>query len=214
MNFKINLVKTFERLNSITIIYFIIPVLLEKIKLVLTNQLNLYPRMDENNRIASVLILIYGSEPKILMTKKSHILKIHAGEIAFPGGKHDPEDNDLLETALREAREEINLSIRNEHVIGQLEPVTTLNSKFTIYPFVAVVKLLPRLKDNLEVETILSIPLFPLLKTISNDLDPAHQSIKEMYTFTYQDHLIWGASARMLKQIHDIFSKTNLLAIK
>lgn len=188
--------------------------LLKKIKSILTTQLDPLPRIDENNRIASVLILIYGGEPKILMTKKSHILKLHAGEIAFPGGKHDPEDNDLLETALREAREEINLSIRNEHVIGQLEPVTTLNSKFTIYPFVAVVNLLPRLKDNLEVETILNIPLFPLLKTMSNDMDPTHRLIEEMYTFTYHDHLIWGASARILKQIHDIFSKNNLLEIK
>jgi 8-oxo-dGTP pyrophosphatase MutT (NUDIX family) len=185
-------------------------VLLEKIKSILTTQLDLLPRIDEKNKIASVLIVIYGSEPKLLMTKKSHILKIHAGEIAFPGGKHDPEDHDLLETALREAREEVNLSIRNEHVIGQLEPVTTLNSKFTIHPFVAVVKRLPRLKDNLEVESILNIPLFPLLQTLSHDTDPAHQSIKEMYTFTYQDHVIWGASARMLKQIHDIFQKTIL----
>jgi hypothetical protein len=95
-------------------------------------------------------------------------------------------------------------------VIGQLESVTTLNSKFTIYPFVAVVKRLPRLKDNLEVETILNIPLFPLLKTLSHDMDPAHQSIKEMYTFNYQDHVIWGASARILKQIHDVFQKTIL----
>ena len=188
--------------------------LLEKIKSVLSTSLDPFPKIDENNRIASVLILIYGSEPKVLMTKKSHILKIHAGEIAFPGGKHDTEDKDLIETALREAREEVNLSIRNEHVIGQLKPVTTLNSKFTIYPFVAVVNLLPRLKDNLEVETILNIPLFPLLKTMSNDMDPIHQLIEEMYTFTYQNHLIWGASARMLKQIYDIFSKNNLLETK
>jgi 8-oxo-dGTP pyrophosphatase MutT (NUDIX family) len=185
--------------------------LLEKIKSILTSTLDLSPKIDTDNRIASVLIVIYGSKPNVLMTKKSHILKIHAGEIAFPGGKHDAADSNLLETALRESREEVNLSILDEHVVGQLKPVTTLNSKFTIYPFIAVVKRLPRLKDNLEVETILNIPLFPLLKTMSEDLDPAHQSIKEMYTFTFEDHLIWGASARMLKQIHDIFSKNNLL---
>lgn len=188
--------------------------LLEKIKPVLSTTLSVVPPIDVKNRIASVLIVIYGSEPNVLMTKKSHILKIHAGEIAFPGGKYDPEDVDLLETALREAREEVNLSIRSEHVVGQLEPVTTLNSKFTIYPFIAVVKRLPRLKDNVEVESILTFPLLPLLKTISLDVDPDHQSIKEMYTLTYQNHLIWGASARMLKQIYDIFSKNHLLEMK
>ena len=188
--------------------------MLDVIKNVLTTPLEIHPNPDNQNRIASVLIVIYGNKPKVLMTKKSQILKIHAGEISFPGGKHDKDDADLLYTALREAREEINLSIRNEHVIGQLAPVTTLNSKFTIYPFVAVVHLLPRLKDNLEVETILNIPLFPLLKTMSPDMDPAHQSIQEMFTFTFQDHLIWGASARMLKQIHDIFLQNNLLENK
>ncbi|MCA9812864.1 MAG: CoA pyrophosphatase [Nitrosarchaeum sp.] len=188
--------------------------MLEKIKSTLTSTLSLYPSNDEKNRIASVLIVIYGSEPKILMTKKSQILKLHAGEIAFPGGKYESEDADLLETALRETREEVNLSIRNEHIIGQLQPVTTLNSRFTIHPFVAVVKRLPRLKDNPEVETILNIPLFPLLRTMSPDMDPTHQSIKEMYTFTYNNHLIWGASARMLKQINDVFLHSGLLEQK
>ena len=188
--------------------------MLEKIKSTLTSTLSLYPSNDEKNRIASVLIVIYGSAPKILMTKKSQILKLHAGEIAFPGGKYESEDADLLETALRETREEVNLSIRNEHIIGQLQPVTTLNSRFTIHPFVAVVKRLPRLKDNPEVETILNIPLFPLLRTMSPDMDPTHQSIKEMYTFTYNNHLIWGASARMLKQINDVFLHSGLLERK
>ena len=56
---------------------------------------------------------------------------------------------------------------------------------------------------NSEVEEFLEIPLMPLLQTLSNDKDPEHNSIQEMYTFTFQDHIIWGASARMLKQITD-----------
>ncbi len=169
--------------------------------------------IDEKNdtKLASVLIVIFDSEPKILMTKKSSNLKIHAGEIAFPGGKFDDQDGDLLDTSLRETREEISLSIRRDQVIGQLNPVTTLNSGFTIIPYVAVVNRLPQLKDNPEVETILHIPLAPFLKTLANDPDPAHNSIQEMYIFTYNDHLVWGASARMLKQIVDVLSKKNLL---
>lgn len=163
------------------------------------------------NKIASVLIVIFGSEPKILMTKKSKILKVHAGEIAFPGGKFETGDGDLMETAIRESREEINLSITREHIVGQLSPVTTLNSGFVIIPFIAIVKRLPRLKDNPEVESILQIPLKELLQTLDNDKDPFHQSIMEMYVLKYKEHLIWGASARMLKQIHDKLSLMGLL---
>lgn len=166
---------------------------------------------DTGHKLAAVLILIFGQEPHVLMTKKSSILKVHAGEIAFPGGKHDKKDLDLIDTALREAREEINLSIRRDHVIGQLRPVTTLNSGFSIIPFVSVVNRLPRLKDNPEVESILLIPFESFLKTLRDDPDPEHQSIKEMYVLEYQNHIVWGASARMLKQIIDKLKASKLM---
>ena len=54
------------------------------------------------NKLASILVVIYGKEPIIVMTEKPKHLKFHAGEISFPGGKFDPTDSDLLETALRE----------------------------------------------------------------------------------------------------------------
>lgn len=186
-------------------------IFLDRIKEILSTPLRPDAGNTTNGRLASVLILIYGPTPHVLMTKKSSILKTHAGEIAFPGGKYEAGDLDLLDTALRESREEINLSITREHVIGQLKPVTTLNSGYSILPFISVVKRLPRLKDNPEVESILSIPLFSFLKTLSPDPDPEHQSIKEMYVFKYKHHLVWGASARMLKQIVDVFKSNNIL---
>lgn len=184
---------------------------LEEIKGALTTTVMPSVKESGKNKIASVLIVLFGSEPKVLMTKKSKILKIHAGEVAFPGGKFEKHDVDLLDTAIRESREEINLSITRDHVIGQLLPVTTLNSGFVIVPFVAVVKRLPRLKDNPEVESILQIPLKELLHTLENDKDPLHQSLMEMYVLKYHEHIIWGASARMLKQIHDKLSAVGLL---
>lgn len=57
-------------------------------------------------------------------------MKFHAGEISFPGGKLDSNDSDLLETALRETSEEIGLVITRDQIVGQLEPVVTLNSGF------------------------------------------------------------------------------------
>ena len=165
----------------------------------------------DRNKLASVLIIIYGDKPEILMTKKPITLTQHGGEISFPGGKISEIDDDLLDTALRETKEETGLKILRDNVIGQLKQVTTLNSGFTIVPFVCMLDSIGRLVPNSEVDSFLHIPLLPFLETLESDLDPKHNSIQEMYTYTFERNLIWGASARMLKQITDILRKENLL---
>ena len=141
------------------------------------------------------------ASPKIIMTKKPESMKLHAGEIAFPGGKFDASDSDLLETALRETGEEIGLHISRNQILGQLDPVKTLNSGFFILPFVCILKEIPPLVSNSEVEKIFHIPLEPLLDTMLKDSDPDHNLIDEMYTFEYRSQIVWGASARILQQI-------------
>jgi 8-oxo-dGTP pyrophosphatase MutT (NUDIX family) len=161
------------------------------------------PKLESNEkyRLASVLVVIYGKNPIVVMTEKPKHMKFHAGEISFPGGKFDVDDSDLLETALRETSEEIGLTITRDQVIGQLESVITLNSGFLITPFVSVIDEIPTLSANSEVERIFHIPLEPFLKTMAPDPDTSHNIIQEMYTFEYQDQIVWGASARILKQI-------------
>lgn len=165
------------------------------------------PKHDGKTKLASVLVIIYGTEPKVLMIEKSKKLNIHAGEIAFPGGKWIESDNDLLDTALRETREEIGLNVTRKNVIGQFENVVTLNSGFTISSFLSVLDNIPQLKINSEVKSVLHIPLIPLLDTLSDDQDPTHKSIQEMYKFTYKDKVVWGASARILKHLSNRLSK-------
>lgn len=177
------------------------------LKKALSSELHLKATSNNHTKLAAVLVVIYGDVPKILMTKKSNGLKDHAGEISFPGGKLDKRDEDLLETALRETKEEINLEISREQVTGQLKPVTTLNSGFSITPFVAVLDELPSVQENFEVDSILHIPFLPFLQTFAPDNDPQHRSIQEMYTLTFKEYLVWGASARILKQILDILKK-------
>ena len=174
---------------------------LGKIRDSLTSEIN--PNLVNNNetKLASVLIIIFAESPKILMIKKPITMNHHGGEIAFPGGKISDEDNDLLDTALRETKEETGITVEREKIIGQLEPVTTLNSGFTILPFVCILDKIENLMPNSEVDEFLEIPLITFLETLANDSDPEHNSIQEMYTFTFEDHLVWGASARMLKQI-------------
>jgi len=152
-------------------------------------------------RLASVLVVIYGASPKIIMTEKPESMKLHAGEISFPGGKFDVTDSDLLETALRETSEEIGLHISRDQILGQLDPVKTLNSGFLILPFVCILKEIPTLVLNSEVEKIFHIPLEPLLDTMMKDSNLDHNLIDKMYTFEYQSQIVWGASARILQQI-------------
>ena len=102
-------------------------------------------------------------------------------------------------------------SISRDDVVGQLKQVITLNSGFTIVPFICILDGIGQLVPNSEVESFLHIPLLAFLDTLENDLDPKHNSIQEMYTYTFEKNLIWGASARMLKQITDILRKENLL---
>ena len=186
---------------------------IEQIRSALTNEIKptLLSKLDENE-LASVLIIIYGKVPTIVMTEKAKTLKVHASEISFPGGKWCKKDKDLLETALRETSEELDLQISRKQIIGQLKPVVTLNSKYMITPFVTVLDRIDSLKPNSEVNSVLHIPFAPFLKTMAEDIDPEHLSIKEMCTFTFEKYHIWGASARILQQIFMLLSKNNLLS--
>ena len=185
---------------------------IEQVRHALTSEIHSTPSNEaDGNKIASVLIIIYGKNPFIIMTEKAKNLKVHAGEIAFPGGKWCEKDQDLLETAIRETKEELCLDVSREHVIGQLDSVITLNSRYRITPFIAILDTVPSLTANSEVESILHIPLAPFLYTMDEDDLPEHRSINEMYTFTFENHHVWGASARMLKQINTIFSDKKLL---
>lgn len=170
---------------------------------ILSSDMLAEPQDDSKNKLAAVMIIVFGSEPMILMTERPATMNHHAGEISFPGGTWEKKDGDLLGTAIRETREELGLEISKAMVIGQLMPVTTLNSGFKITPFVAMLDTLPNIVPNSEIASVLRIPLDSLLKTVEDDKDPLHKSILEMYTFKFENHLIWGASARMLKQIHD-----------
>lgn len=169
------------------------------------------PRLDDDgSKHAAVLVAICGIEPKVIMTEKPKTLPQHGGEIAFPGGQASDGDRDLLDTAIREAREELSLSVSRSQIVGQLRTVTTRNSGFTIVPFVTVLEEIPPLSPNSEVEEVLCIPIMPFLQTLTEDDDEEHRALFEAYKLTYQNKIVWGASARILKQIADAFKQNNL----
>ena len=150
---------------------------------------------------AAVLLIICGEPPHIIMTRKSARMRVHAGEISFPGGKPECKDADLCATALRETREEIGLYVDRQKVIGQLQPVSTLSTRYIILPFVSILEEIPEMTPNIEVSDIECIPLESFLSTLTPDT--GHGPYPEMYELWYDGKQVWGASARILKQVYE-----------
>ena len=133
------------------------------------------------------------------------MLKNHTGEISFPGGQYSRAiDPSLLDTALRETIEEVGLYFTAQDILGRLRTVYTLTSNFTIVPFITIQKSIPEPKILAnEVDCIVDTPLQKMLATFEPDIEHYHISQKGTYKFTYGEFVIWGATARILKQIYD-----------
>ena len=148
---------------------------------------------------ASVLVAICGPDMRVLLTKKSANLRIHAGQISFPGGKPEKEDTDLIHTAIRETREESGLNVKREQVLANLDDVKTLGTGYVITPYVCVLeKPIVALMGNAEVERIYNPKLYDLFQTRTTN---TVHGIPDAVEFAIKDEVIWGASARILEQL-------------
>ena len=156
-------------------------------------------------RPAAVLVPIFmdGQHPRLILTKRSSALKHHPGQIAFPGGKQDPEDSDLTATALREAWEEIGLNPDSVDVLGSMKPHETVTS-FTVTPIVGLVKddFDPVVEPG-EVDEVFSVPLHHVLNPANFIVEGRYWqgTLRRYYTVPYGPYYIWGATARMLRTL-------------
>ena len=143
---------------------------------------------------------------ELILTKRSSALKHHPGQIAFPGGKQDDSDTDLIATALREAQEEIGLHSQSVDVLGTFAPHETVTS-FTVTPVVAVVNGdFDPVPEAGEVSEVFRVPLSHVLHA-NNFLIEARRwrGQKRMYyTVPYGPYYIWGATARILRAWTDL----------
>lgn len=141
----------------------------------------------------------------VILTKRPDTMREHAGQIAFPGGKIDPEDSDAVAAALREAEEEIGLASGAVDVIGAIDPYET-GTGFRIEPVVAMVDpgFVPRL-EPLEVEEAFEAPLDFLMDPINLQLLSGTWGGRERryYAIPWNGRHIWGATAGMLKCLAD-----------
>lgn len=153
---------------------------------------------------AAVLVALYGypQRPGLVFTERRHDLRRHAGEVSFPGGRQDHPDEPLLETALREAEEEIGLDPAGVEVVGALPPIGTFVTSYKVHPFVGLIA--EGLEFELqptEVETVLPFSLEKLRQGFAMRRLVRRGVPIRTPTYLADDHLIWGATARILGEL-------------
>jgi len=149
------------------------------------------------------LFLPAGSEPAhVVLTRRRADLRRHAGEISFPGGRQDPDDADLTETALREAEEEIGLTREVVTLLGQLPPISTFATNYLIHPFVGVIPAGQRWRVSpREVDAVLELPLRELQESRTRRRLQRRGISFETDAYLLDGHLIWGATYRILANL-------------
>lgn len=140
--------------------------------------------------------------PYAVFTRRRTDLRRHAGEISFPGGRRDPEDVDLAETALREAEEEIGLPRAQVTLLGELPPVSTFVTNYVIHPYVGLIPAGLRWEASpTEVDAVLELPLEALRSGRTRTRMQRRGISFETDAYVVDDHLIWGATARILESL-------------
>ena len=162
----------------------------------------------ENLIEAAVLIPIVerNNGLKVILTKRSNNLKQHPGQVSFPGGKSEKTDKSLVATALRETKEEIGINNKNVEILGQLSKHVTITG-FKITPFIGKIRTGFSTKiQTSEVSEIFEVPL----SYLSNPKNFRVESVKWkgkkrfFYSIPYGPYYIWGATARILKNLADL----------
>jgi 8-oxo-dGTP pyrophosphatase MutT (NUDIX family) len=156
-------------------------------------------------RPAAVLVpvLVASHEPRLVFTKRAKAMSRHAGEISFPGGLADP-DEGLAATALRETEEELGLPSADVELLGTLPPVHTHVSGILVVPFVGMLHLDPRFTPNAaEIEEVLEFPVQRLLDVGTERWLEREDMRFQTYVFEVDGHVIWGATARILRSFLD-----------
>ena len=160
------------------------------------------PEPDTDCRRAAVLVpIILGTEgARVIYTLRTDELRDHAGQVSFPGGAPEPQDESLLATALREAEEEVDLGPDLVEIIGAMEDVYIPPSRFLVRPFVGLLReeaelaLAPE-----EVEAIFSVSLDELMspEAFKKVVWKREGRPHEVPIFAVEGHEIWGATAAM-----------------
>jgi 8-oxo-dGTP pyrophosphatase MutT (NUDIX family) len=159
---------------------------------------------------AAVLILIHdrAGEPHVIFTERTNHVEHHKGQMCFPGGACDDEDDGCEKTALRETFEEIGVAGDHVRIVGHLDDMITV-SNFRVTPVVGFLDYqdaYPYSINDHEVARVVEVPLTYLLEDANMELEVREHQGREVLVpaFHYDGHRIWGATARMLHQLVEL----------
>jgi 8-oxo-dGTP pyrophosphatase MutT (NUDIX family) len=169
-------------------------------------------RQDRPGLVRSAVlvpILVGADGISVLYTKRSEALNHHRGQISFPGGKWSPEDPTLLDTALREADEEVGLDPGAVEVLGELDEVWTPTG-FTIRPYAGLIRApYPFRVNPAEIDRLIEVPWasIPAAEAFGCEVKMVNGEPLEICHFHVANDLIWGATARITRNLMSLLSQ-------
>ncbi|MEO1049149.1 MAG: CoA pyrophosphatase [Bacteroidota bacterium] len=172
-----------------------------------------YFSAPDSARLGGVLVLFYPSNGSIYLPlmKRPEYPGVHSGQVSFPGGKKEDQDDDLIQTALREAEEEVGVVQQDVKIIGALSELFIFASNFKVLPTIGYVESRPEfIPDQKEVVQIIETDLQALRNphTIKETDIPISKGYKlRAPYFDIDGHVVWGATAMMLSELVHVINE-------
>ena len=170
------------------------------------------PPVEELRKAAVLIAVTDGPEPELIYTLRSNKVGSHGGEVSFPGGMYEEQDQDLRYTALRESEEETGLDVIKVDIIGTIDTVVS-RFNISVTPYVGIVPNDIELNDSSdEIEACFKVPVSFLLQDnrFRNDEITRNGELFYMPAYKYDSYIIWGLTAMMTVDFLNIALNANI----
>lgn len=168
-------------------------------------------RNQNSAKRAGVLSLFYPSEDfetRLILILRKTYHGVHSAQVGFPGGKLEPEDQNIQDAALRETEEEVGVPRSAISVLKQLSEIYIPPSNFFVQPFLGITSQSPKfVPEEKEVEALIEVNL----RDFMDDLNITTQTLSTSYAesievpaFQLNGHIVWGATAMMLNEVREL----------